>query len=368
MGHPINYPVFIEFGEIVYHDRPYTDVQLAVPRDRDFYDRSHEKVRIDDVLRDQPGRPIVICGSRRSGKTSLLYLVYHRLGGEHADHYLPVRIPWDGPKTAWALAREIAQATRSAVSTPEPLLEGQVVNRQAFTEELRRSVTLAADRRIVILIDEFDSILAEADASDRADILALAEVLMDTPGLPVTLVITATQAPAVFTRAEHIHLRPFPRRDLDDMVNGLLSGSRMIDPRDMGRLYELSGGWPFYSKVLLSCYVQLPAERASFDQALADAVARDDVEQTVHNIYDYHMDEYEKAVVLALTDRDGYLAASEWASLGVSVQTAIDNLVERDILALDHSGDGIRFRIGFLHAWFHNWAWFDVEKEKYRLL
>src|SRR6185503_13805705 len=148
-------------------------------------------------------------------------------------------------------------------------------------------------------------------------ILGLANTLVEITDLPIRLLLTmarlldvpeARSSPLI-AKSEQIHLHPFSKADLDAMVKGLLG--QEIPLRDLQRLFELSGGWPYFAKLLLIYLAELTPDETWIDRALERAITHSGVELTLENIYAKHFDDDEKALVLLLAKRGGEVSAEE---------------------------------------------------------
>jgi len=372
-------PTTIKFGEPVWHDEPYTHPLLRKEVSRDFYDREIEKSRVEMVLRSVSRKPALIIGERRSGKTSLLRLLADKLDNDPSERFISVLIPWQGIQSRDVLAKEILQGIRARIDkkrqdSEQPASFKHDLNTTGeFIATLRQLLTLISDKTVIICIDEFDSIVEDATPDEQDKIFGLAHALIEITDLPVNLLLTMARIPnipetrssPIIAKSEQIHLHPFSSDEFNKMTEGLLGESiRDLTPEDLRRLFELSGGWPYFAKLLLIYLAELPPEKATLDQALELAVDNSSVEQALSNIYTTHFDDSEKAIVLLLVKRNGRVSAEEMAAVDTSLKAAADQLTKRGFVLKNKDGS-YSFRIGFLKNWFQNWVKYDLEVERH---
>ena len=143
---------------------------------RDFYDRSAAIDAVSPLLLNQSYLGLVILlGERRSGKTSLLRFLIDSLEMDKTKTFVPVLLSWDGVATADELIRSMLSAVRNylakeiegtnALGTLPPALDTSV---QDAIEALRTLLALVPGRKLVLGIDEFDTILDSARQMDSA--------------------------------------------------------------------------------------------------------------------------------------------------------------------------------------------------------
>ena len=174
---------------------------------RDFYDRRDEIDTVWPLLLNQSCLgPIILLGERRSGKTSLLRLLIDRLETETANSLASVLIPYEGVATASELIYWMLNAVRNYLAKQSggtnvlrnlPPVEDTSV--QGAIEALRALLALVPGRKMVLCIDEFDSILNSArrlgDAAETNRVLSLVVALTEATNLPVQLLLTAVHLP-----------------------------------------------------------------------------------------------------------------------------------------------------------------------------
>jgi hypothetical protein len=372
-------PTIIKFGEPVWHDESYTHPQLRRQFPKDFYGREIEKSRLEMILRSVSRKPAIIIGERRSGKTSLLRLIAEKLANDPSRGFISVLIPWQGIQSRDMLAKEILQGVHAWIGkqrqdSEQPASFKRDLNTTGeFIATLRQLLMPISDKTVIICIDEFDSIVEDATPDEQDKIFGLAHALIEITDLPISLFLTMARIPnipetrssPVIAKSEQIFLHPFSLDEFNNMIEGLLGESiRNLPSEDLKRLFELSGGWPYFAKLLLKCLAELPPEEATLDQAVTHAVNNSNVEQALSDIYTMHFDDSEKTMVLLLAERNGRVGAEEMMAVDTSLKVAADQLTKRGFVLKDKNGS-YSFRIGFLKDWFRNWVKYKLEVERH---
>lgn len=362
----------IKFNQLVWHDQPYLHPMQRINVGPDFYDRAAEKAAIKAHLHSPDCAPLLILGERRSGKTSLLKLLDNYMTNDSAGKFMSVCNIWVGFKSCRDLIEEIwqeIQIQRRKITGPDQPFAGPKPATTAELLEALRSLPFERSQKLVIAIDELDSYLNEAQDIAPAEgplFEALIKGLMEASDLPVQLLITATCLPADLTAGMiSLRLHPFNAVDLAELVRGITDATAAnLSDDDLAGLFELSGGWPWWVKLLLLCLNEAGPGEDRLSRAASLAVRHPNVGPLVENVYFYHFDKEEKALVLALSQQRGCFKAAQVAAMPAPRQTALADLVERDYLQRDWAGD-CRFKIGLLADWFLMWNRFEEEKGLY---
>ncbi len=374
--------VRIKFGEIVWHDKPGVDTLSGVAILRDFYDRTEAKRVALSELTGDASAPLIFLGGRRSGKTSQIKYLKAYFSNHPFHHCGFVDIPWGGIRTRDELAQEILQAARTYVEKEPgqqhmmaPLATEEPARSDAFLVTLRNLLAMAPPQKLILAIDEFDSILVESmrvagSAAEARRILDFVQMLVAHLSPHVRLLLTMTGIPhhlpdladllALFTC---VQLHPFPKTDMDTMILDIVQDEHPLTDADLAMIYDLSGGWPYYAKLLLTCLADLPPSPDHIQAAMQLAVQHEGAAQTLANIYEVHLDDHEKQLILLLVARHGRLAAVEMATLGREIQLAAQRLAAKDLLEAAPDGHW-RLRVAFLVPWFRSWARYDLEVER----
>ncbi len=358
-----------------------------VSAQKDFYDRQEPLERIKQSLSSGSTRPLVILGERRIGKTSLYVRSINFVKEALSVQFTPLLLPHGAVIRSFNdFVRELLQALSKALdkNLAESGLMGQdgklqLLSMGQLSETIARLIS-KSNKTFIICMDEFDAALANSSPTDADKILGLTSYLAERADLPLTTLFTIThsiqQTQDAFyspdiTKAEIIPLTPFAKEDLAAMTSDLLGEQITFPEAAQNHLYRLSGGHPYFSKLLLDCLAQrrLPADdiiqatAQMVEQAAADAARDPRARHAVDNIYHIHFSEQEKAIMLLLAERNAPLSAQSIRQLGASYITAARRLHRRGYL--DQQGDGsYAFHIAFLGHWLREWEEYEEELER----
>jgi hypothetical protein len=371
--------VAIKFGEPVWYDHPYLHPLLQTEVERDFYGFAATRNRLQELLTDGTTDPVIIYGERRSGKTSMLKLLDEQLTSDPARRAISILIPWEGIQSRYELAKTILQQAHHRISKCAPNTcasatdyEIAAATDSGFVTALREMSRCVPGKMFALCIDEFDSIIKRSPSDGKKRILSLADSLVTSRDLPVKLLMTITHTPTIsevqtsplFARSHRLRLHPFTSEELEEMVHGIMgSEAQKLVPRDQQNLYQLSGGWPYFAKLLLLYMSEIDPGPQWLDHALDQAVNHWGTEQTLNNIYECHLNDDEKAFLLLLAQHEGSIDAQTFAALGEPLRDAANALTVRDFV-IRHPDGGYGFRIGFLNEWFNNWGRYEQEVER----
>jgi hypothetical protein len=366
----------IQFNEPVWHPQPYLHPQLQVKVERDFYDRAEETRQAETALKfSSDRRAVVIIGDRRSGKTSLLWQLDHRLNTESSGEFISIVPPWQGIHTCQNLFEEILRSLERKLPLDADLVWDEPVSKEpttaAMIEQLQHRLIGFGSKTLIIGLDEFDSIIQEdlTTMEEKHKILRLMAGLLEANDLPIKLLLTMTQAPAKFqvmqasglsAQAALIRLRPFSRSDLNEMLTGILGADALLSQHESDQIYQLSGGWPYFAKLLLSSMTDLPPGEQLLEQAVKKAVSHPIVNRTLQNLYEVHFDQDAKRIMLLLARRNNRLGPVELAALGPWASLALEDLQQRHLVRQQSDGT-FAMRVGLLSRWFCAWPRFEQE-------
>lgn len=364
----------VKFSEAVWHDQPYMHPQLRERVERDFYDRKTPRELAESILWAlNIDKPIVFLGERRAGKTSMLKLLMCSL--ESDPRFVPVEVSWLGIRSASDLMRELLDTLYFKLDLDNASLRetfGQIHTPADFHRALASILKYTPGKCIVFGIDEFDSIIIEqADETKKNEIINVIASMVDAETLPVKLVLTMTREPnkletgyasPLTARALQIRLEPFPKTDLEEMMLGIVMPGVSLSAQDLERIFDLSGGWPYFAKALLYYLVQLSSEER-LEQAREKAVQDHSLSDALEHIYHKHWDDSEKTMILLVAQRGGHVTAEEMSIVEQSVKSAAKELVKRGYLS--ETNDKYHFRIGLLQDWFLQWTRFEEQVQKY---
>jgi hypothetical protein len=366
-------------GNAVFHDQPYSMRGFSAKIDRDFFDRRKVKEKVFSLLQSQvSNKPVVIIGERRSGKTSLLKLISYNLTNDL--HKITVSLPYTSIYSSGDLIKEFLGGLYIQIDTllPEDKDFRLVINNVGTTAEflivLQDLCKNLEGKTIILLIDELDSILVDnCVGEEKGKVLGIINALVEASYLPLKLVLTTTIHPDKWPALAHsslvyhyelIQLHPFSAPDLQEMSTslcGLLHEKIVLQEEDQDRLYELSGGWPYFAKMVLSYLVQFPRpgqdNQAWFKVAVEKALQDSRLSVALNQIYDRTLDDSERVILVFL--QKGPISVSEANTLVSKFQEALQRLVERDYI--ENKNDCYCYRSGLVQAWFRQWIRLDEQ-------
>lgn len=358
----------IKFNEPVWHDTPYLHPQLRTETIEDFFDRIELKDQLRTRLSKEDACLTLIQGERRSGKTSLLRLLEHDL--KNNPHFLPLCLPWQGITSRDSLVNELLESCAFELDVDIPFFPEGSVSDEVFLSALGQ-LTRKSDKAIIVFVDEFDSIIEQSLPMEGAKILKLINTFITDTNLPFSLVMTLVKKPDLgegkaFAQHDMWSLLPFPIEDISLMFSTLLALSDQ-DPKInlIPEIYQLSGGWPYFAKLLMLCLAEQKKDSWDLTSAATAAVNHPLLERAIDHIYSKHFTWQEQSVMLMLALDKGTLSAEAVLAGGVEMETAVSRLIQRNYLKKHANGD-IRFRIGLLNYWFPQWIRFHEEVEAHR--
>ena len=256
---------------------------------------------------EQPGQHAVVYGERGVGKTSLVTVAAEMLA---AGGVLVARTTCDRSDDFGRVWWKAMDEIEMTVSRPGVGFTGQpretarsasrLLGADATPHAVKRSLqTLAGDRRVAIVVDEFDRLLPDDARLLFADtIKTLSDQLV---GATVVLVGVADDVDQLI--AEHqsieralvqIHMPRMSREELAEIVTGGIARARMtIDASAVETIARVAQGLPHYAHLLGQLSARTALDRLRTRVQLADvhdAVA-EAIEKAQHSI----MDAYRRA-------------------------------------------------------------------------
>lgn len=246
------------------------------------------------VTGNRKGGIIVLCGSRRSGKTSILFQIK---GGRLGEKFIPVLVDMQSITTQnnseflQTLAAEIA----SALGENDSLVTDDFLHRLstnpllAFNEFTVKVSENLGDRNLILMFDEYELFESHIE-NDRfsADILNLLAYWMEsTDG--IFFLFTGSDKleerdpvywDSFLGKALHRRISFLRRGDamrlIHDPVEGLVEYEEGVD--DL--IIDLTAGQPFYTQVLCQSIVD------HLNESGKNTVSADDIETVVEEIID----------------------------------------------------------------------------------
>lgn len=355
---------------------------------RIFFGRQAERERIARTVLSGTRRPVIVLGERRSGKTSLQRVSTGCLEKQSPGQVWPLFIEPQGIRSRDQLAQQILERLCSVLGTS---LRGTGLTEVTssvgqFVDAVAHLIGPQDEQVALVCVDEFETILTNCPQQEQDKIVGLITHLIEQTNLPLVFFLTMTgltksiqesYRSSFASVAEIIRLQPFDPETIQVMVTELLRGQVIFPPAQMARLFQLSGGYPYFGKLLLAKMLEryplqeektLTVSEDMLGQTVRDAARDPRADIAVKNIYQVHFDESEKSIVLLLAERGehGRLTLEELNILGVSLKTATRRLAQRYYLR-EHDDGSFGFRVGFLGRWLKDWIEFEEEQERLEL-
>jgi len=348
----------VKFGEEVWHDKPGEDWE------RDFFDRIESYQKALAILRSPDTRRAVwLVGERRAGKTSLLKLLLSKCQKEGA---IAIEVPWQLIHSSADFYQEFLHKLEQENNTQQRAVD---VSEESFWRVLEGSLKARGWSRLVIGVDELDSILLEqVDERSRKEILGvLMRLVTETPNAKVIVAsirpadrIEQLRASPLVSRSEEIFLTPFDAQDLQEMLQVLAPG---LTQEEIEQIIYRSGGWPYCAKAILYHLLQIPADTPSrLERASSQAVEA--IHSTCVHLYRHHWDKNEKQALWLLMNKDR-MESEEFQVLDAPLRSAFQGLVRRGYLI--EEGGTYRFRVTLIAAWLKGWTQRDVEEDELQI-
>lgn len=373
----------------------------AVRDEKDFFNRKRDLERMEQTFLSDSARPVVILGERRIGKTSLQNVGIRRLVAGGETRFVPLFLHHPAIHSLNDYAEEMLKSFCSCLGRSMEdtgLVDARGAFRFAsfgrFTDAVAKLLKGAGGGTpvtFIVCVDEFDNILYNCGDEDAKKIIGLTDHLVDISELPLTMCITLTRMPALLmgrykspllaTESEVIELGPFSRVDMEEMVGGLLGERAASDGEGMSLLFRLSGGHPYFVKLLLEHLLRrrwseenpVPVTADMIEEITPDAVVDFRPSSALANIYRVHFDRHEQKLVLMLTGRGEGATREELKALGAPFLKAARKLERRGYLEWSTTYEGkegaeaeekkstCNFRIGFFPLWLKCWEEYEEE-------
>lgn len=321
---------------------------------------------------------MVLCGDRRSGKTSILYQI---LNGRLGDGFLPILVDlqlYGGLTSAHDFQDRVlaeAMAALSRRSMPCPGVEGRD-GKPSVMAFLERVIRENPGMRIVFLLDEYEILegLIDGGVLPVAALDFVSGMLDRHPEISFVLTGSARLEDRsrsywrnLISKSLYRRISYLTRRDTMRLVTEPLKKTVEFEEGLAERVYRLTAGQPFYTQALCMTLVDILNEVGSSRARLTDL--EEAVELLVENPLPqmlYHWDSFSEQEKLALSlladaaSEDPGMTASQLAehaqasSLPVnfgeeSLRTALEALAADEVL--QRSGSSFSFRMALFRAW-----------------
>jgi AAA+ ATPase superfamily predicted ATPase len=265
---------------------PIKDQDMFFGREDDFaYTKSK-------IMGGKHGGLLVLCGARRSGKTSILFQIK---GGRLGEEFIPVLIDMQA-MTVQSDGDFLSKLAREIVLTiGDPALGGEDQFARggstdpfaAFEALIERMNASLKGRKLVLMFDEYEIIEGLIDKkSITTDILLiLANWMEHKEG--VFIIFTGSDRlqernpkywERFLGRALHRRISFLSKSDTLRLVNEPVKSSVQYDRTIPELIYELTAGQPFYTQVLCQSIVD------HLNEDRKHTVSEDDIRQVVQEI------------------------------------------------------------------------------------
>jgi DNA-binding winged helix-turn-helix (wHTH) protein len=363
----------------------------AVKETKDFYDRQAALDEIRQILYTTTDILVAVHGERCIGKTSLINRTRNLLKEEDwgGRRFLQFALEPSSTSTVEDFAREIfyglQRTIREAGLVTPPDLENpfEFVTFTNFGHLLERIGAQFPDITFVVFVDEFDKFIHQVSEMDYKRIGGLVHYIVERTDFPMVFFISLLQElPGAYgspVPQHRITLQPFGPSETDEMIVGILKGGCTPAAGVLPRIYELTGGHPYFVKMLLKKYLRQaaqkkltsPAGRSFTLEAVEDArrqVVNDpDTQDLFTDIYKtYFKGEEQKALLWIVSHAGATLSGAEIASAGGNLQAVLSHLIERGYLQRREDGS-IALRLGLMGDWLKKWGNLELEMEVHNL-
>ena len=372
----------IKFNVPVRRDYPYELWGRTNPRE--FFDRKDALQAIELHLQDLSShQPIAMIGERRSGKTSMLL----HLAEKHREDFTVIQGPEYGIQTAIAFYQALWMDVAPEESPPPDHL-----THAWWQEQLIRRMETRVNKEkkpILLWIDELDTIFENERMSDeeKGKILGFFLELIERVDFPIKLIFSVThtfpdvphlRSSPLSYKAFRIPLGPFPRKDVEEMVEAMLEDGRSWDEAasfwDWPRFCAETGCQPYYIKALLVHLGKVwrkhkgaIEKEAWWEEAIQATLQDETFSKSLEHIYKRHFSADERAVVLWMVRSGGSVRVS--ALKDALLLEAAKTLEKRFYLQRkknEQGEDAFTFHIDLLKGWLAQESRFTSEWRKYR--
>ncbi len=359
---------------------PIEDSRMFFGRDDDF------AYLTTKMAGAESGGMFVLCGTRRSGKTSVLFQI---LKGRLGDSFLPALIDMQSFASEGdegfiqLMARKIAAAYSIADDDDLKLLGQKKIDfqtqREAFLGFCRQARARNKDRILVLMFDEYE-IFEDAIGEGRLSRKILALLGDMTKGDSGIFVVMAGStkleerdstfwAPCL-TQSMHQRISFLSDKDAMSLICEPVADLVQYDDQVPELIIELGAGQPFYTQVICQGLVD------HLNDHEKSTASVEDVQQVVSNIVDNPlphmiftwgaMSDLEKIAMAAMAQvnqpSDEYISAKDILQylkeekIGITLKEdrlneALAHLFYGDLLSKKQGEDQYSYRMGIWHHW-----------------
>jgi hypothetical protein len=328
------------------------------------------------------GGMIVLCGARRSGKTSILFQI---LGGRLGPDFLPVLIDMQSMaiRNDQDMLAKIAQEVAAAIDHPAVNLAvfeaGAEENPYTAFEDLARAVNRElSDKRLVLMFDEYELFETNIDSGIISTrILNLLANLIEHKRIFVVFTgsdnLEARNKPywqIFLSKALHRRISFLSRRDTLRLATEPLKDMVHYAEGIPGQVFELTAGQPFYTQVLCQSLVDRLNELHRYGvvaediRAVVDEIIENPLPQMIFSWNALSDLEKLSLSIAAELGTDGSRPVSGRDIIGYlerenvgyrldpnELNKALENLFHCDVLQKQAGGDAYTFKMDLWRFW-----------------
>lgn len=359
----------------------------AIRLERELFGRENELEQIRRVFHSDQHVPVVILGERRIGKTSLFNVAVEQLRRTTDPFIIPLTVESRSLITLVDFIDAVLRRLSSILGTKSPhtlneelLAYIQIDPISYFEETFARLAGAPLNVCFLLCIDEFELIVRNFSSEEMASLTSLLHHLIERTALPLRLIFSTTYPTEIpqgidiswlISKSLPIELAPLNPIELEALLRGISKGQVRWTEEGLGLIWSLSGGHPYFAKLLLAQFVYekdfpIVSDRPVVQRALTRALQDPRADHALEDIYRTRFSDPEKEVLINLARRDANLPLQHLDAAGTNWQYTAKKLVKRNFLQL--SGDVLEFRIGIMKHWLLDWISFSEEVEHYRTL
>jgi len=355
---------------------PIREKEMFFGREDDFH------FILKNIRREDSGVCIVLCGERRSGKTSILYQILNgRLGADVLPVLIDLQLYGNCPDTVSfynRVARDVAEGLRKRGATLPPVGAGN--GQESFEELLEAAIRRFAGRKFVFLLDEYEILetLIDQGALHASTVDCLSALLDRHPELSFVLTGSMRLEDRRKPYWQHLIAKSLYRkisfltpRDTQRLITEPLKNLVFHADGVPERIFRLTAGQPFYTQAVCMNVVDHLNEVGHNLVTIDDLAAV--VVQLIENplpqmLYFWDSFSFSEKLVLSLladgltttggeaVDAEGLLAHAAGLQLPIqqdlqTVQTLLEALFTREVV--NKKGRQFQFRIDLLREWIH---------------
>jgi AAA+ ATPase superfamily predicted ATPase len=265
---------------------------------------------------------VVLCGERRSGKTSILFQI---LGGRLGDSFMPVLIDMQmlaGIKGDLEFFRALLRLGCAALALPGLAMDtleasAGTAGAERLFELFLESVHENAPGKIVLfLLDEYELVEAKIrDGSLSESAVHYLAGILESP-FRVSFIFTGSTNledrkvevwKSLLGKSIYRKISYLSRRDTFRLIEEPLRDSVSYTAEVMGAIYRLTGGQPFYTQVICQNMTDLliEAEKSDPGQTELEGIVREIVDNPLPQmIYSWNsLGEWDHVILAALAGR-----------------------------------------------------------------